>query len=118
MKTFFTILFTLSTIVVNAQSKSPFDTLQVDFAELQSLHIEVSSSQAEAIKVMNLNTKNYVISVYAEEKPGSLIFDGRLKDIQRHRDYKLAKILSEEQFIAYRTAEIMADPTVELLNDK
>lgn len=95
-----------------SQSASPFDTLQVSKAEMAKNFIELNPSQDEQIGVLNERTKGYVIAVFAEETPGSKLFVARMQDIERHRDYKLQRILTVDQFIAYNSKSAYISKTV------
>lgn len=95
-----------------SQSNTPFDTLQVSKAEMAKNFIELNASQDEQIDVLNERTKGYVIAVFAEETPGSKLFIARMQDIKRHRDYKLQRILTVDQFIAYNSKTAYISKTV------
>jgi hypothetical protein len=106
---FFTLLFGT---FAYSQSTSPFDTLQVSKAEMTRNFIELNASQDEQIDVLNERTKGYVIAVFAEEAPGSKLFEARMQDIRRHRDYKLQRILTVDQFMAYNSKTVYISKTV------
>lgn len=107
------ILFTLifNSLVSLGQSKTPFDALVVGNSELIENVSEITAKQQEAIQLLDERTKSYVIKVFAEEKPNSAMFKGRMEDIKKHRDYKLKQILNAEQYTDFlkNMASVNAD---------
>lgn len=84
-----------------SQTATPFDTLKVSSSVLIENGLQISTAQIAAIDHLNEKTKDYVIKVFAEEKPNSPMFNSRIEDIKKHRDYKLKRILSEDQFTTF-----------------